>query len=112
MADSPAQKVYNIAAGQAFLPCLAAALLDNEKRGALFGDTPLSDFEILLPTRRAARDLAGHFLQAAAANGQNAVLLPHIHTLGDLDEDAPDKEAAFLAMRDVPPAIQPMARHY
>ena len=112
MADSPAQKIYNIAAGQPFLPCLAATLLNDEKRSALFGDTPLSDFEILLPTRRAARDLAGHFLQAAAANGQNAVLLPHIHTLGDLDEDAPDKGAAFLAMRDVPPAIQPMARHY
>ena len=112
MADSPAQKIYNIAAGQAFLPCLAETLLDDLRRRALFGETPLPDFEILLPTRRAARDLAGHFLALAAARGQNGVLLPHIHTLGDLDEDAPDKEAAFLAMSDVPPAIQPMARHY
>ena len=112
MADSPAQKIYNIAAGQAFLPCLAATLLDEGARRALFGDAALPDFEILLPTRRAARDLAGHFLALAASRGQNAVLLPHIHTLGDLDEDAPDKEAAFLAMSDVPPAIQPMARHY
>lgn len=112
MADSPAPKIYNIAAGQAFLPCLAETLLDDTKRCALFGDAALADFEILLPTRRAARDLAGHFLQAAAARGQNGVLLPHIHTLGDLDEDAPDKEAAFLAMNDLPPAIPAMARHY
>ena len=66
MADSPAQKIYNIAAGQAFLPCLAATLLDEGARRALFGDAPLPDFEILLPTRRAARDLAGHFLALAA----------------------------------------------
>lgn len=112
MADSPAQKIYNIAAGQAFLPRLAATLLDEAERRALFGDAALQDFEILLPTRRAARDLAGHFLALAASRGQNAVLLPHIHSLGDLDEDAPDKEAAFLAMSDMPPAIQPMARHY
>ena len=112
MADSPAPKIYNIAAGQAFLPCLVETLLDEEKRRALFGDAALVDFEILLPTRRAARDLAGHFLEAAAANGQNGILLPHILTLGDLDEDAPDKEAAFLALSDVPPAIEPMARHY
>lgn len=112
MTDSPAPKIYNIAAGQAFLPCLAATLLDDTTRRALFGDADLADFEILLPTRRAARDLAGDFLQRAAARGQEAILLPHIRTLGDLDEDAPSEEAAVQAMSDLPPAIQPMARHF
>jgi ATP-dependent helicase/nuclease subunit B len=112
MADSPAPQIYNIAAGQAFLPCLAATLLDEAAREALFGTAALTDFEILLPTRRAARDLAGHFLQHAAAHGQKAILLPHIRTLGDLDDDAPGPEAADQALSALPPAISAMARHY
>ena len=51
--------LYNIAAGQAFLPRLATALLDDTHRATLFGACRLEDVHILLPTRRAARMLAG-----------------------------------------------------
>lgn len=113
MSDSAALKLFSIAAGQAFLPCLADSLLDEPNRRALFGDVALEAFEILLPTRRAARDLAGHFVTRAAARGNTALLLPHIRTLGDLDDDAPF--ASLSASDDglaLPPAIEPMARHY
>lgn len=113
MSDSAALKLFSIAAGQAFLPCLAESLLDDPNRRALFGDVALEEFEILLPTRRAARDLAGHFVTHAAARGHTALLLPHIRTLGDLDDDAP---VAPLSAGDdglaLPPAIEPMARHF
>ncbi len=110
MDDSSPARIFNIAAGQAFLPCLATTLLDGDERQALFGAAALEDVEILLPTRRAARDLAAILMQKAAAQGQSALLLPQIRTLGDLDDDAPLSEAA--AALDLPPAIEPMARHY
>jgi ATP-dependent helicase/nuclease subunit B len=78
----------------AFLPALAAAWL------AASGD--VADGLILLPNRRAARALAGAFLQA---NGGKALLLPRITALSALDETA-----LALAGLDLPPAIQPLRR--
>ena len=43
----------------------------------------LSDYRILLPTRRAVRSLSEAFL--GLSNG--AQLLPHMTPLGDVDED-------------------------
>lgn len=110
--DSAALQVYNIAAGQPFLPRLAAALLDKAHRATLFGACRLEEVQILLPTRRAARMLAGELLAQAAAQGQDALLLPRIDTLGDLDEDMPDTLTATMPEDDLPPAIDKMARHF
>ena len=112
MADSSPLHLYNIAAGRAFLPALAATLLDEAQRTALFGAAALADYEILLPTRRAARDLAGLLVHQGAAQGRPALLLPHIRTLGDLDDDAPMVATAQDGLADIAPAIEPMARHY
>ena len=61
------------------MTCLAKGL-----RAAL-GDE-LSKAMILLPTRRAARELADAFL--AASDGR-ATLLPLMRTLADMDENEP-----------------------
>ena len=104
--------LYNIAAGQPFLPRLATALLDDTHRATLFGVCRLEDVQILLPTRRAARMLAGEMVAQAAQNGRDALLLPRIDTLGDLDEDMPDTLTAAMPANDLPPAIDQMARHF
>ena len=104
--------IYNIAAGQPFLPKLAAALLDDGQRHALFGSCRLEEVQILLPTRRAARMLAGELLAQAAEAGRQALLLPRIDTLGDLDEELPDTLSAAMPDDDLPPAIDKMARHF
>jgi ATP-dependent helicase/nuclease subunit B len=107
-----APNLYNIAAGQPFLPHLAQALLDDTHRAELFGACRLEDVHILLPTRRAARMLAGEMVAQAAQNGRDALLLPRIDTLGDLDEDLPDTLTATMPADDLPPAIDKMARHF
>ena len=110
MADSekPHARVFNIAAGQDFLAGLARGLADDGIRHELFGACALEDVQILLPTRRAARQLASAFLTLAAKQGRHAVLLPKIETLGDLDEAAEFDDAH----ETLPPAIEPMARHF
>ena len=113
MADSeqPNLRVFNIAAGQDFLAALARGLADEATRQRLFGACALEDVQILLPTRRAARQMAAAFLALAEQQGRQAVLLPKIETLGDLDEtDEPIGDATVQA--DLPPAIEPMARHF
>ena len=112
MADSP-PRLFTIAPGQPFLAVLADALFDETRRQAWLGDSPLADVQILLPTRRAARELAAVFMRLSAAAGRPALVLPRIETLGDADEDialfAPDAAADRL---DLPPAIAPLARHF
>ena len=101
--------LFTIAPDQPFLQRLAQTLFDDRARHEFFGDGALQDVHILLPTRRAARHLAYEFLTLAAQAGSGTVLLPRIDTLGDLDEDAPQSGATPLS---VPPAIEPMARHF
>lgn len=118
MADSEAAlpTLYNIAAGQDFLAALARGLSDEATRCAVFGACALEDVQILLPTRRAARQLASAFLAEALHRGRDAVLLPQIETLGDLDDAAQhlveNAEAFGAAHVDLPPAMEPMARHF
>ena len=118
-----AVNLYNIAAGQPFLPTLARALFDDTQRSGLFGPCRLEEVQILLPTRRAARMLASDLLAEAAKHGRDALLLPRIDTLGDLDENlvedlfdiAPDMVGAALnnpADDELPAAIDKMARHF
>lgn len=79
----------------AFLPALAKLWLETGEAN--------EDGLLILPTRRAARALAGAFL---AENQGQALLLPRIAALGNLDEAALTLAGAL----DVPPAIAPMRR--
>ena len=93
--------VYTIAAGADFLEILADAVL---KRFPVHQPhQPLSDWTILLPTRRAARAF-GEILQRQS--GLKAMVMPRIKPIGDLDEDRLlDEMEAF----DLPPAMSKAA---
>ena len=110
---SDSARAFTIAPDRPFLKELAATLFDETTRTHLFGDAPLHSAHILLPTRRAARHLAFEFLHLAEAQGQDALLLPRIATLGDLDEDVPHL-ALHPSDDDLTarPAIDPLARHF
>ncbi|MDC0148062.1 double-strand break repair protein AddB [Alphaproteobacteria bacterium] len=115
MTDSARHKIYNIAAGQPFLTVLADSLSDAARRHAVFGACRLEEVTVLLPTRRAARELARLLLEAAETNGQSAILLPHIGTLGDLDDagfEPAQLDGASAAALSLPPSIDGRARHF
>ncbi|MDD2704952.1 MAG: double-strand break repair protein AddB, partial [Acidocella sp.] len=78
-----------------FLPALA--------RLWLAGAGPSHEGLIILPSRRAAQALAGAFL---AANEDQALLLPRIIALGNIDEAGLMLSAGFM----LPPAIAPLRR--
>lgn len=96
--------LWTIAADQDFLAELASAvasgqLLENASPASL----ALSDWTILVPTRRAARALANVFLQQS---GKVATLLPRIRPLGDIDEES---LADSVEMDGVLPALSSSA---
>jgi ATP-dependent helicase/nuclease subunit B len=99
-----APRYYSIDVGRPFLADLARGLI------AAFGED-LPRAEIYLPTRRAVRALSGAILDARAAGGVRASLLPRMRAIGDIDED----EMAVFAGEaaddlDLPPAISGAAR--
>ena len=69
--------IMNMPSGVDFLPALAAGL------DAHFGDE-LNHALILLPTRRAVRNLSEAFTMLARENGRAARLLPPMRTLADI----------------------------
>ncbi|TDT88810.1 DNA helicase/exodeoxyribonuclease V subunit B [Azorhizobium sp. AG788] len=92
-------RVFTIPSSAPFLKTLAHALLDGHlvPGFAPRGDPlALASATIYLPTRRAGRLFADAMLEAV---GGEAVLLPRIVPLGDVDEDALafSEEAALLA---------------
>jgi ATP-dependent helicase/nuclease subunit B len=94
MAKHP--NVFTIPAGAPFLDTLAAAVLDGRLIAGFSADDPfaLADVTLYLPTRRAARALRESFLTRFG----RPLLLPRIHTLGDIDEDelVPDADDPHL----------------
>ena len=96
-----APKVYTMPAGANFLHHLAQGLR------ASLGDQ-LSTALVLLPTRRAIRDLTNAFLDTA---GGKATLLPLMRTLGDIDENEPPFEPGEIALQ-VPPSIHATRRKF
>ncbi|OYX89339.1 MAG: double-strand break repair protein AddB [Azorhizobium sp. 32-67-21] len=105
-------RLFTIAPSSAFLPTLAGALLDGAlvpgfaPRGDPFA---LASATIYLPTRRAGR-LFAQTLRAAL--GTDAVLLPRIVPLGDVDEDAlafSDLASPLMAPRAVSPTHRRIA---
>ncbi|HEY3799190.1 MAG TPA: double-strand break repair protein AddB [Caulobacteraceae bacterium] len=99
---APGPRWFNIEAGRPFLEDLARGLVEA------LGTDGLAAATVLVPTRRAGRDLAEAFL---AVSGGGAVLLPQVRALGDLDEGEPPFEPGDLAL-DLPPAITAPRRRY
>ena len=99
--------VYNIAAGQSFADALAQGILESTLEAPL----KLSEYIILLPSRRACRTLREAFLRLS---GGTAILLPVMRPIGDVDAD---EVALFLAAEDditesidIPPAVSRLDR--
>ena len=94
-----APNVLTMPTGAPFLTCLARGLR------ASLGDE-LSSAMILLPTRRAVRELADAFIETS---GGRATLLPLMRPLADMDENEPPFAPGDLEAR-IAPAINPV-RH-
>ncbi|MGB4056647.1 MAG: hypothetical protein WBK77_01020, partial [Alphaproteobacteria bacterium] len=73
-------KIYNIPTGIPFARAFAAQLITETKTAP----ETLADYTILLPTHRAVRILQQSFLDLT---GGKPILLPRLHTLGDIDEE-------------------------
>lgn len=91
--------VYTMPSGVPFLPALAAGLKDR------LGET-LNDALILLPTRRAVRQLGEAFV-----GGDGASLLPRMRTLADIDPEEPPFEPGYLTGL-VRPSMAPSQRRF
>ncbi len=82
-----APKIYNIPAGLPFVDALAAGIAARlMDAGTDIASDPfaLADVTVLLPTRRALRSLGEAFRRLG---GAQAMILPRMFPLGDLDED-------------------------
>jgi ATP-dependent helicase/nuclease subunit B len=91
--------VFTIAPGNNFLSVLADQILAGFPLDETDSIPPLSTWTILLPTRRAARELADILDRNSSSK---AVLLPQIKPIGDIDED---HIFSHLSDGDLPPAI-------
>nr|HPQ50973.1 hypothetical protein [Alphaproteobacteria bacterium] len=78
--------LYTIPSGQNFLKKLAQGLLNLEPH-TQDRQSHLTKMRVLLPTRRAARGLRDAFLEL---NNHEAILLPRLQPLGDIDADELD----------------------
>lgn len=81
MSKTGGKQVFTIPAGVPFARALAAQIL-KENKGA---PEKLSQIQIFLPTRRAARVLREAFLKES---GGESLLLPRLQSVGDVEEDA------------------------
>ena len=98
--DGP--RVYNMSAGTHFLDELAKGLTES------LGNR-LADALILLPTRRAVRELGEAFIRVQSA--RRAALLPMMRPLADVAPDEPPFEPGDLAHL-ITPSIDPVRRKF
>jgi ATP-dependent helicase/nuclease subunit B len=79
-------RVFTISPDKPFLEVLARAVLAGFPRsdGAIPGKLDLARWTILLPTRRAVREMEDTFFRLTGGSG---LLLPRIKPIGDIDED-------------------------
>ena len=98
--------VYTVPPHEPFVDVLAGGILSGRAVPLDPGDPlALSRLTILLPTRRSCRALGLAFLRAAP--GQ-ALLLPRIRPLGDIDED--EMSIGDEADETLPDAVSPLER--
>jgi ATP-dependent helicase/nuclease subunit B len=107
-------RVFNVPASAPFLRTVIAALVDGrlvEGFTARANPERLAQATLYLPTRRAGRMAREIFLDVL---GTDAVLLPRIVALGDIDEDelefAQAAAGTDLASLDTPPALDGVRR--
>ena len=81
-----APRLYTISPDRPFLETLARAVLNGFPRadGKAPGPLDLARWTILLPTRRAVREMEEIFFRLT---GGGTVLLPRLRPIGDIDED-------------------------
>jgi ATP-dependent helicase/nuclease subunit B len=102
-------RLWTIPSSAPFLDTLANALVSGR---LVPGDHVLHEYLVLLPTRRACRFLTDRLVAHAAAD---ALLLPRIRPIGDVDEvdlvlEAAESLGAEEDKLDIPPAIAPLRR--
>jgi ATP-dependent helicase/nuclease subunit B len=107
-------RVFNVPASAPFLRTVIAALVDGDLvKGFNARANPerLAQATLYLPTRRAGRMAREIFLDVL---GIDAVLLPRIVALGDIDEDelefAQAAAGSDLTSLDTPPALEGLPR--
>ncbi|MET0576444.1 MAG: double-strand break repair protein AddB [Mesorhizobium sp.] len=103
-------KAFSIPTGVPFLPTLAKALLSGALApGFSFDGDPLklATATIFVPTRRAARELRGVFVDL---HGGRSAILPTIRALGEFDEDEVLFEPGGGAALDIAPPIAAIDR--
>ncbi len=98
--------VFTIPCDAPFLDVLSKTILTGFpfSTGLVAGD--LAAWTVLVPTRRAARDLQFRLL---ADSGKSALLLPSIRPIGDVDEDLLEIQPMDLQL---PPEIPPVGRAF
>jgi ATP-dependent helicase/nuclease subunit B len=100
--------VFSIAPHRPFLDDLATTLLHELADPK--DPFALADATVLVPNRRAARELAAAFVRAAGEDPP-ATLLPSIRALGDVEEDEPPFEPGEIALVAAP-AISTAQRRF
>ena len=105
MSERP-NRVYTIASDAPFLDVLAKAVLQGfpYPKGRQYPS--LAAWTILVPTRRAARELEEKLF---GASGKPALVLPHIRPIGDLDEDVLEAQRPYVGL---PEAISDIGREF
>lgn len=98
--------VFTIASDTPFLSVLSKLILEGFPfaKGEVSGD--LATWTILVPTRRAARELQHRLL---TDSGKTAVVMPNIRPIGDIDEDLIELQPTDLHL---PPEIPPIGREF
>ncbi len=110
---SGAPHIWSIPPGVPFLKTLARAILAGGFPSAHLpkpGPTDLAAYTVLVPTRRAARELANAFLNESDGA---ALLLPRIQPLGDVDEEEFALTPEYFegaAAPEFPGAVSPLRR--
>jgi ATP-dependent helicase/nuclease subunit B len=105
MSERP-QRVYTIASDAPFLDVLAKAVLRGFPYAEGHPHPSLAAWTILVPTRRAARELQDKLL---IASGKPALVLPQIRPIGDLDEDVLEAQRPYVGL---PEAISDIGREF
>ena len=102
-------RVFSVPISAPFLRTVIAALIDGglvDGFDARAHPEKLATATLYLPTRRAGRMAHGVFLDVL---GTDAVILPRIVALGDIDEDelafSEDSEPGGIAPLDIPPKL-------
>ncbi len=93
-------RVFNIASGGNFLEVLAKNILEGFPLDKTQVKPALSNWTILLPTRRAARQLGIILLRQS---GKKAILLPRIRPIGDFEDEtlSPDQHELPLGISPI-----------